>query len=320
MKQRLFLKRHLFLAGLLGLGFFAEAQTAVTVYGLKGPSGVGMIRLFEQPPRYAGADIRVEALAQADLMAAKFISGEAKVGVLPPNGAAKIASAGKRIQVAAVLGTGMLSLLTSDPNIRQIEDLRGKTVEVAGQGSTPDYVFRKILLAKKIQPDKDLKLSYALATPEIAQSLIAGRVSIALLPEPFATMARSGKPDLRQVADIQQEWTRAGGNGNYPMTVLVVDADFAANQPALLRTILNSVKSSIEWVTAHPAEAGALAEKHGMGLRAQAASAAIPRSNYVFIPAAEARPSLDALYRAFLEFSPASIGGKLPADNFYLKW
>jgi NitT/TauT family transport system substrate-binding protein len=133
-------------------------------------------------------------------------------------------------------------------------------------------------------------------------------------------MARSGKPDLRQVADIQQEWVNAGGSGNYPMIALVVDADFAASQPALLRTILNSVKSSIEWVVAHPAEAGALVEKHDMGLRAQVAAAAIPRSNYVFIPAVEARPSLEALYRAFLEFSPASIGGKLPAENFYLKW
>ncbi|MDR0562221.1 MAG: ABC transporter substrate-binding protein [Spirochaetaceae bacterium] len=315
------MKRYVFsFIGLIGLAFSGEAQSALTIYGLKGPSGVGMIRLFEQPPQYSGTTMKAEALAQADLMAARFISGDAKVGILPPNVAAKIASSGKRIQVAAVVGTGMLSLLTSDPNIKRIEDLKGKSVEVAGQGATPDYVFRRILISKKMNPDKDLKLNFSLAYPEIAQSLIAGRVSTALIPEPFATMARSGKPDLRQVADIQQEWVNAGGSGNYPMIALVVDADFAASQPALLRTILNSVKSSIEWVVAHPAEAGALVEKHDMGLRAQVAAAAIPRSNYVFIPAVEARPSLEALYRAFLEFSPASIGGKLPAENFYLKW
>lgn len=302
-----------------GAGFL-EAQSAVTIYGLKGPSGVGMIRLFERPPQYPGVTMKAEALAQADLMAARFIAGDAKVGILPPNVAAKIASTGKRIQIAAVVGTGMLSLLTSDPAVRRIEDLKGKTVEVAGQGATPDYVFRRILLSKNLNPDRDLRLSFSLAYPEIAQSLIGGRVSTALLPEPFATMARSGKPDLRQVADIQQEWAAAGGSGNYPMIALVVDADFAASQSALLRAILNEVKSSIEWVLAHPAEAGALVEKHDMGLRAQVASAAIPRSNYVFIPAPEARPALEALYKAFLEFSPASIGGTLPQDGFYLKW
>jgi NitT/TauT family transport system substrate-binding protein len=307
----------IFAAGVTG---FLGAQSSITIYGLKGPSGVGMIRLFEQAPQAPGMTMKVEALAQADLMAARFIAGDAKVGILPPNVAAKIASTGKRIQIAAVVGTGMLSLLTSDPKISRIEDLKGKTVEVAGQGATPDYVFRRILLSKKINPDKDLRLSYTLAYPEIAQSLIAGRVSTALLPEPFATMAKAGKPDLRQISDIQAEWVNAGGSGNYPMTALVVDADFAASQPKVLQIIVNAVKTSIEWVVANPTEAGGLVEKHDLGLRASVASAAIPKSNYVFIPAQEARPALEALYKVFLEFSPVSIGNKLPSDNFYLRW
>ncbi|MDR3171114.1 MAG: ABC transporter substrate-binding protein [Treponema sp.] len=309
--------------GLVVAGFLTAQSASVTsliIYGIKGPSGVGMIRLFENPPGIPGIkNVTVEALAQADLMAAKFITGEAKVGILPANVAAKIASSGKRIQVAAVTGTGMLSLLSSDETVRRIEDLKGKTVEVAGQGATPDYVFRRILITKGLNPDKDLKLGYALAYPEIAQSLIAGRVSIALLPEPFATMARSGKPTLKQISDIQAEWMNAGGSGNYPMTVLVVDADFAKAQPGAIRVILNALKSSIEWVSAHPGEAGALVEKHNLGLRASVVSAAIPQSNYVFIPAGEARPALEALFKVFLEFAPASIGGALPPDSFYLK-
>jgi NitT/TauT family transport system substrate-binding protein len=58
-------------------------------------------------------------------------------------------------------------------------------------------------------------------------------------------------------------------------------------------------------------------EKHDFGLKAAVAAAAIPRSNYVFIPAAEARPSVEALFRVFLQFSPDSIGGGLPGDLFY---
>jgi NitT/TauT family transport system substrate-binding protein len=277
-----------------------------------------MIRLFENPPLVGGAPAKLEALAQADLMAAKFISGEAKVGILPANVAAKIASTGKGIQIAAVTGTGMLSLLTSDGSIRGIADLKGKSVEVAGQGATPDYVFRRILLSAGLNPDGDVQLSYALAYPEIAQSLIAGRVSTALLPEPFATMARTGNPALRQVSDVQTEWINAGGSGNFPMTVLVVDADYAKAEGGAIRTILNALEASIAWVVANPREAGALVEKHDLGLKAPVVTAAIPRSNYVFIPAKEARPSLEALFGTFLQFSPVSIGGKLPADSFYL--
>jgi NitT/TauT family transport system substrate-binding protein len=288
----------------------------LTIYGIKGSSGVAMIRLFEEPPQIRGFDVRVEALAQADLVAARFLSGEAQVGILPPNMAAKIRSSGIDIQAAAVIGAGMLSLLSADPGVRRIEDLRGKTVEVALQGATPDYVFRRILSFHGLTPDRDVTLGFSLAPPEIAQSLIAGRVTTALLPEPFVTMALAGRPELVTVSDIQEEWIMSGGIGNYPMTLLVVDGAFASANSGAVGQILAAVKNSIEWVKANPAEAGVLVEKHDLGLRAPVAAAAVPRSNYVFIPAADARPSLEALFRVFLENAPASIGA-MPGDGFY---
>jgi NitT/TauT family transport system substrate-binding protein len=291
----------------------------LTIYGIRGSSGVGIVRLFEEPPVLSGFSVKMEALAHADLMAARFLSGEARVGILPPNVAAKIRSSGRDLKAAAVIGAGMLSLLSSDPLVRSLADLRGKTVEVAAQGATPDYVFRSILKAAGLTPDRDVMLGYALAPPEIAQSLIAGRVSIGLLPEPFATMAALGRPELASVADIQEEWVKAGGPGNYPMTLLVVDGAFASANPAAVGEILAAVKASIEWVKARPAEAGVLVEKHELGLRAAVVAAAVPRSSYVFIPAAEARSSLEALFRAFLENDPVSIGGALPGDSFYLR-
>jgi NitT/TauT family transport system substrate-binding protein len=296
-----------------------EGKKELTIYSLSGSPGVAMIRLFEEPPQIDGFNVRVEALAQADLMAARFISGEAKVGILPPNVAAKIASSGIDIRAAAIIGTGMLSLLSSDPAVRSLEDLRGRTIEVAGQGATPDYVFRRILAFHGLTPGTDLSLSYSLAPPEIAQSLVAGRVSTALLPEPFAVMALMGNPRLNSVSDIQEEWLKSGGQGNYPMTLLVVDGAFSSANPAAISKILEGVKNSIEWVVAHPAEAGVLAEKNNLGLRGAVAAAAIPRSNYLFLPAAEGRASLEALFRLFLENAPASIGGVLPGDSFYHK-
>jgi NitT/TauT family transport system substrate-binding protein len=291
----------------------------LTIYGIKGSSGVGIISLFEQPPQIPGFNVRVEALAQADLMAARFISGEAKIGILPPNMAAKIASSGKDLRAAAIIGNGMLSLLSSDKGIKSLADLRGKTVEVAVQGATPDFVFRKLLEISGLAPERDVALGYSMAPPEIAQSLIAGKISIALLPEPFATMAISGRPDLVSVMDIQQEWGRAGGRENFPMTLLVVDGAFADENPGAVKEILNAVKASIEWVNAYPAEAGSLAEKHELGLRAPVVAAAIPKSNYVFIPAAVGQASIEALLNVFLAYAPASIGGVLPGDRFYLK-
>jgi NitT/TauT family transport system substrate-binding protein len=314
MKRLTFLCVFGWLAGFLA----AQSPAGLTVYALNGPSGVALVRLFDNPPKVPGFDIKTEALADASLMAGLFTSGIAKVGILPPNAAAKIASTGKKIQAAAVLGVGMLSLLSSDTAVQRIEDMRGKTVEVAGQGATPDYVFRRILDAKGLKSGTDITLNYSNPTPSIVQLLISGRASYALLPEPFATMAMSGNANIKPVGSVQDEWIKAGGGANYPMTVLVVDADFAASQPAALKAILDAVKASVEWVVANPAAAGPPVEKY-LGLKAQVISAAIPRSNYVYIPAVQARPALESLYRAFLEFDPVSIGGVLPTDSFYLK-
>ncbi|MDR1444901.1 MAG: ABC transporter substrate-binding protein [Treponema sp.] len=313
------------LAGTLGARPVTDADRTggrreeLVIYGLRGPSGVGMIRLFEEPPVLPNTGVTVEALAQANLMAAKFLAGEAKIGILPPDTAAKIASGGTNIQVAAVTGLGMLSLLSADPAVRRIEDLKGRSVEVAGQGAAPDYVFRRILLFRGLNPDTDLTLGYSLAYPEIAQALIAGRLPLAMLPEPFATMARAGNSALQPVSNIQEEWAAAGGSGNFPMTALVVDGDWAASHRQDLSTVLDRLKDSINWVLANPAEAGLLVEKHDLGLGASVVAAAVPRSNYVYRSAADARPALESLYRTFLEFAPQSIGGALPPDSFYWK-
>ena len=295
------------------------AQRELVIYGIKGPSGLGIVRLFEEAPQTPGFRTRVEALGQADLIAARFIAGEAKMGILPPNVAAKIASSGNKIKVAAVLGMGMLSLLTSDPQIQSIRDLKGKTVEAANQGAMPDYVFRTILQHYSLTPDSDVKIGFSMAYPEITQSLITGRVQTALLPEPFATQALSWSTSLRQIDDIQEQWQIITGGGNYPMTVLAVDGDFAAANSETVSIILSAVEESIKWTVSNPEQAGILAEKHDLGFPSKAAVQAVPRSNYIFMPAWDAKSSLENLFKVFLEFSPVSIGGSLPGDDFYLK-
>jgi NitT/TauT family transport system substrate-binding protein len=101
------------------------------------------------------------------------------------------------------------------------------------------------------------------------------------------------------------------------MSVLVVRRSLLRERPLAMRALIGAYRRSIERVRATPAEAGALVQKHEMGLTAAVATAAIPRSNLVFIDAQTARPQIEGLLRLFLEAAPASIGGALPNDGFY---
>lgn len=294
----------------------SRAKT-ITFAALKGPSGIGMIKLFDSPPIAAGSVVQMVAVPNADLMAAKVISGEYDVAVLPINMAAKLRSAGIPIVLAAVVGDGMVSFLTSDSSIHSLSDLKGKEIYIAGQGATPDFLMQRLLSKAGLNLAKDLHLSYSLPYPEMAAALAGGKIQYAVLPEPFATLALSANPSLTSPLNIDDLWLSATGQASYPMTALIVDSRLAADKPEAVRALLFAVASSVEWVTSHPSEAGILVEKHDLGLKAKIAEKAIPRSAYVFEKSKEARPAIEALLTVFLETSPSSIGGRLPDDGFY---
>jgi NitT/TauT family transport system substrate-binding protein len=188
---------------------------------------------------------------------------------------------------------------------------------VAGQGATPEYLIRTIAQARRLDPDRDLTLAFRLPYPEIAASLVAGRVSLAILPEPFATQALAGNPRVRVPFSLDELWREATGRPGYPMSVLVIRDTFIRDRSASVRALLEAYADSIAWVRGNPAQAGALVEKHDLGLKAAVAAAAIPRSAYVFIPAPEARADVEALLSVFLRIEPKSIGDRLPDPGFY---
>lgn len=290
----------------------------IVVGAIKGPSGIGMARLFETPPALAdGASLRPIAAASVELMTAKLISGEYDAGVLPVNVAAKLYESGVPIKLAAVVGEGMLSFLSADASIRTLGDLKGKRISVAGQGATPDYLFRRLLRGAGIDPAKDLVLDYSLPAPEAALALASGEIGYAILPEPFATLARLRDTSLREGLDLSALWKEQTSQSAYPMTCFVVSSALVSERAQAVRAILDAYSASIAWVVAHPSEAGALVEKHELGLKADIAAASIPRSALVFKNSRVARPEVEALLRTFLELAPGSVGGRLPDDDFY---
>jgi NitT/TauT family transport system substrate-binding protein len=290
----------------------------IVVGALKGPSGIGMVRLFESPPSPAdGSTVQLVGVASADLMTAKLISGEYDAGVLPINIAAKLYSAGIPLRLAAIVGDGMASFLSADTSVVSIFDLKGKLINVAGQGATPDFLFRRLLKGVGLDPEKDLRLDYSLPYPEAAAALAAGKIAYAILPEPFSTMAKVANPALFSPFDLGALWTEQTGQANYPMTAFVVSSKLAIERPQAVKAILEAYAASIDWVIAKPFAAGALVEKHELGLKAGIASKAIPASAYVFTLATTARSTVEALLNVFLELAPASVGGKLPDGGFY---
>ena len=290
----------------------SEEVQFLKVASLNGPSSIPVAYLYENASVLDGAPIEFQLYASPVTELPKLLSGEVDIGFLPPNIAAKAYnSSNHALFMLGISGNGNLYLLSDDPALSSIGGLAGKTVAVAGQGATPEYVFRYLTEGLDVASD------YSIQTADLAAALVSGKIHYALVPEPFATVATSKSASVRRSLDIQKLYGEKQGGGSYPMTVMVCRADFARKYPCTVQKFLNSYKKASDWTVSHPKEAGKLTEKHTLGLKADVAAAAVPNANFVWIPARKGRDSMEKLLSLFLSFAPESVGGVLPDDGFY---
>ena len=293
------------------------AQMTLQVAALKGPTGLGMIRLFRDPPDLgAGVSAEITALGSPEVLLPRLLTGEVDMAVLPTNLAANLYNRGAPYRLAAVVGNGVLYLVTTDPGRVSLESFRGGVLQNVARGSTPEFVLRHLLELKGLDREVELRFKYGIV--ELAQMIIAGRETSGVLPEPFATKVLLAAPRARIAVDIQKEW--AAGHPElptFPMSALVVKKSLLEGRPQVVARFLREYRESQEWVLREPRAAGELAEKLAFGIGAAEAGDAIPRCGLTVVPAGEARPSVEGFLSVFLKFAPEAVGGKLPDDGFY---
>ena len=316
-----------YLASLICFNLFAQT-TQVRIGLLNGPTCVPAAYLMENKKTISteglDAELTYEKFADPQALLPKMIKKEIDIGFMPANVAAKVYNAGnKSIICCAVVGLGNLVLITTDESIRRFTDLKGKTVNVAGQGATPEYMFRYMLKENKMTwsgEKADVTMDFSIPTAQLAAQLISGKIQYAVVPEPFATIAKTKSDKVITALDFQKEYLELTGEKEiYPLSVMVVRADFAKENPQLMKAFLTEYDAAVNWTIGNAAAAGSLCEKHQLGLAAPVVTKAIPLSNYTYVPATSAKKSIEKLLKLFLENDKASIGGKLPDKGFYYK-
>ena len=72
----------------------------------------------------------------------------------------------------------------------------------------------------------------------------------------------------------------------------------------------------MDYVNANTAEAAQLVGQYGI-VTAEVAEKALPACNIVYIDGEEMKEKLSGYLAVLLEQNPQSVGGQLPADDFY---
>jgi NitT/TauT family transport system substrate-binding protein len=294
----------------------------VKIAGLKGPTSIGMIKLFENPELIdKDAKISIAAIPSPDQVVSNLLNGDLDIAALPTNVAAKVYNKTEgKYKLAGINTYGVLYILTNNSEIKSIEDLKDKKISISGKGSTPDFVLNYLLTKNGLDPEKDVEINYLPSHNEVAQGVIAGDIEIAVIPQPFVTMVTMQNKDIKISLDLQEEWKKVDEkNSNLMMGCIVVKSEFADKYPEFLESFLSEYDKSVKWVNENPKEAGILVENHGILPKAKIAELAIPKCNIVYVNAEDSKASTDAFLKVLHSFDPASVGGKLPDEGFYYK-
>jgi len=261
-----------------------------------------------------------------DQLRAMALDGKADVLAMPVNVAANLYNRGAKLRLVNVSAWGILWIVSRDPKVHTLKDLVGKEIAMPFRGDMPDIVFSLLAEREGIDPRKEMSLRYVASPIDAMQLLLLRRVDHALLAEPAVSMAlrKSGSfpvslvaPELYRAVDLQQEWKRAfGGDARIPQAGIAVLGTLR-DRPGAVARIATAYDRGLAWCDAHAKQCGEIVAKHVPMLSADAIADAIGHGHMQAVPAADARPALEALFRKLLEKSPGLVGGKLPPDDFY---
>ena len=180
-------------------------------------------------------------------------NGDADMTASGPLVVQKMILEGVKIRIAMTWARmNIMSVITGDPTIKSVEDLRGKSI-AADMGSAEYQTLAVYGNTQRLIFGKDIDVLQS--SPPVARSqLVAQRVQAALLWEPTTTLALRDRPDYRVILSGDQAWAAISKTTGWDLVVAVRQDFLNAHGDAIPR-IISMFQEGREWYLAHLDEA-----------------------------------------------------------------
>ena len=293
---------------------------AVRVGSLKGPTSMGLAELMDRAEKgETENDYTFTMAGKADELVGSVANGDLDIVLVPANVASILYTKTQgNVNVIDINTLGVLYVVASDDSISSMEALKGKTLYMTGKGTTPEYVMNYLLSENGLN-DGDVTLEFKSEAAEVASVLKEDPSAVGVLPQPFATAACIQNEALKPVLDLTEQWNLLNKeNGSQLVTgVTIVRSDFLKEHEDAVKLFIEDHKASAAYTSEHPDEAAEMVAALGIVEKAPVAKKAMPACNIVCITGDEMKSALSG-YLSVLEAADAkSVGGQLPADDFY---
>lgn len=293
-----------------------EASDEVLRVGsLKGPTTMGLVNLMSEVESGVKSGYSFEMQSQPDVIMSELVSGKLDIALLPANVAAVAYNKTKHGVSAIDINTlGVLYCVTGDENIKSVKDLAGKTVLSTGQGASPEYVLNYLLEKNGVT---DCDVQFKSEATEIAALLKQDPAQIAILPQPFVTVATAQNDQLKVAFSLTDEWKSVSPDSKLLTGVTVVRNEVLENRAAEVNQFIADHQASTEKAATDVDATAELVAKYGIIAKAPVAKKALPNCNIVAIAGDEMKTDLAGYLQVLFDANPKSVGGTMPDDDFY---
>lgn len=223
----------------------------------------------------------------------------------------------EQVKVISIGNLGLLYVMTTDPSINTMEDLKGRTLYSIGEGGPPEYTFGYLL--KEYGLTEDVNFSFRATPFEVLNLLQEEPNSIALLPQPFVEVAKLLVPDPRVAINVTEAWDamNTDSGAQSVTTVTVVRTKFLEEHEQAVKEYLDIAKQSTDYCLEHLDEAAQWTDDYETFLNPDIAKNAIPMCSIVTITGQEMKNILSGFLQIIYDSNPDAVGGKMPDDSFY---
>ena len=291
------------------------SDDVLRVGSLKGPTTMGLVNLMSEVESGAKSGYSFEMQSQPDVIMSELVSGKLDIALLPANVAAVAYNKTKHGVSAIDINTlGVLYCVTGDENIKSVKDLAGKTVLSTGQGASPEYVLNYLLEKNGVT---DCDVQFKSEATEIAALLKQDPTKIAILPQPFVTVATAQNDQLKVAFSLTDEWKSVSPDSKLLTGVTVVRNEVLENRAAEVDQFIADHQASTEKAATDVDATAELVAKYGIIAKAPVAKKALPNCNIVAIAGDEMKTDLAGYLQVLFDANPKSVGGTMPDDDFY---
>ena len=295
----------------------AEEPTVIRIGSLKGPTTMGMVKLLsDNEAGLTAVKYESTVVANATELMPLFLRGELDVLALPVNAGAVLynkSQAGATLLAVNTLGV-LYIVEKGGETITSVADLKGKTIYATGKSTTPEYALSYLLSQNGLDIATDVTMEWKSEASEVVAQMATLDSAVALLPQPFVTVAQTKVEGLRVALDMTAEWANVGST--LITGGLIIRTAFLNEHPEAVKTFLEEYSASTQYVNENVEEAAALVEQY-IGVAAGVAKKAIPACNIVCMTGEEMKAAAEKYLTVLFELNPDAVGGAMPEESFY---